>query len=156
MLIPLALLTLAFSVASQGPETESTEEWAWQFEEADRIRASLGIPPLIPKERMEILLGNRLLLCPFVVSVGRYGSMTASIRWGSISLRFPIYSVKIYRAVPRQSDGVTTRRLFRTVGTPRACQHEPSQKLIDEGEAIAEQMGLPFDLDIRHGQEAFA
>jgi hypothetical protein len=58
MISALSLLSLVFSVVSDGEETESWEEI---FERADALRAQYGVPPIPPSERMKILIGKSTL-----------------------------------------------------------------------------------------------
>lgn len=162
-LIPTVTLLLAFGASgagtpsSEGEEQETEEEYK-KYEAYNEARRRYGVPELsydsVQEQRLYEALGLPVEGEGFCVSVGRYGSKWATLRRGGKTLSFAMYVVKIYEKKPRQSDGVVTWRLFKNIDhTARSGTNGPSDRLLDVGEAIANSMGLDFDLSLRHGQK---
>jgi len=82
-----------------------------------------------------------------IITVGRNGARMARTPSG---FSFPVWSVKLYEARARQSDGVLTYRL-RDVLSCSVSGRAPSARLMEEAMAIAHTRGLRFALNVVQG-----
>jgi hypothetical protein len=78
------------------------------------------------------------------VTVGRAGSKTARVR--GITILF--WAVKIYKLVRRKKDGLYTWR-FESMFDIRSGRW-PSNRLMKDAKAYADQKGLPFYTNLKH------
>lgn len=84
------------------------------------------------------------------ITVGRYGNACATVRRGRTRLSFPVWSVKLYRAVRRQDDGVLTWRFIKHL-SPGVSGKYVSNRLIAKAKKIAKERRTPYR-NVRHGK----
>jgi len=88
------------------------------------------------------------------ITVGRFGSKMAAVRtkWTGQTLHFPLYSVKLYEARPRQRDGKVTWRFVEHLSESHSW--EPTVETWAHEEAARQ--GLPFMANLTHGMPSKA